>query len=142
MSDLGFGITDPNKACAPPGAGLPKVGDVRALVEDMGHWRQAPEPGTKVIRLDFAGAVPQAKHTTEMLDHALANLRAIAAKRHIKVYGIAPSEFACMARAADQLALDLIRDLKISMLRVMERHCPASFGAINQNRFLMMFDLL
>ena len=142
MSDLGTGNTDPSKVVAHPSASLPKAGDVRTLVEDMGHWRQALTPGTKVFLVDFAGAVPQAKHTSDMLDHALTNLRTLAAKRQIKVYQIAPSEFAAMATAPDQLAMDLIRDLKVSMLRVVERHCPASFGAINQNRFLTMFDLV
>ncbi len=130
-----------DKVVAHPSANLPKAGDVRALVEDMSHWRRTPTQGAQVILVDFAGAVPQSKHTTEMLDHALTNLRTVAAKRQCNVYQLADSEFAVMANAEGQLALDLVRDLKIFMLRVVERQCPASFGAINQNRFLMLFDL-
>lgn len=141
MTDREHGVADPNKVITHPSANLPQVGDVRTLVEDMSYWRKSPEPGTHVVLINFAGAVPQAKHTTEMLDHALTNLRTVAAKRQFKTYQIAPSEFAVMANASGQLALELIQDLKISMLRVVERHCPASFGAINQNRFLMLFDL-
>ena len=140
MANLGHD-GDQSNVVAHPSTNLPKAGDVRSLVEDMSHWRRAPTEGAQVILVDFAGAVPQSKHTTEMLDHALTNLRTVAAKRHCNVYQLTDSEFAVMADAAGQLALELIRDLKISMLRVVERHCPASFGAINQNRFLMLFDL-
>ncbi len=142
MSGSNFDISEPITAATAAGTILPRSGDVRALVEDMGHWRQAPLPGTHVVLIDFAGAVPQAQHTTAMLDHALTSLRTLAGMRQFKVYQIAPSEYAVMANAPGQSALTLIRDLKVSMLRVVERHCPASFGAINQNRFLTMFDLI
>ncbi|MEQ9447440.1 MAG: hypothetical protein RLN70_00860, partial [Rhodospirillaceae bacterium] len=61
MSDFGFGITDSNKIVNHPTANMPRIGDVRTLVEDMGHWRQQPVAGTQLILVNFGGAVPEAK---------------------------------------------------------------------------------
>jgi len=124
-----------------PKAELTKPHDLRSLVHDMSQWRHSPVDNVHLIVISLGGAVPQAKHTPEMISQIGLGLCSLAAQRGIRIYQVAPADFAVMVRLSGQLLMDLMRDLKVELLRVVERHCPENFGTINQNRFVMLFNL-
>jgi hypothetical protein len=133
--------TSPPKVVAHPRAALAKPHDLRSLVHDMSQWRHAPVDGVHLIIISLGGAVPSAKHTPDMIAQIGNGLCQLAVTRGLRLYQIAPADFAVMVRAAGQPLMDLVRDLKVELLKVVEKHAPESFGAINQNRFVMVFDL-
>ena len=131
----------PQKVVPHPKAELTKPHDLRSLVHDMSQWRHAPVENVHLILVSLGGAVPEAKHTPEMIAQIGTGLCNLAGHRGIRIYQVAPADFAVMVRMSGQLLMDLLRDLKVELLRVVERHCPENFGAINQNRFVMLFNL-
>ena len=133
--------TSSPKVVAHPRAVLAKPHDLRSLVHDMSQWRHAPVDGVHLIIINLGGAVPQAKHTPEMTSQIGNDLCQLAGTRGLRLYQIAPADFAVLVRAAGQTLMDLLRDLKVELLKVVERHAPEAFGTINQNRFVMLFNL-
>ncbi len=133
--------TSPPKVVPHPKAELTKPHDLRSLVHDMSQWRHAPVDNVHLIVISLGGAVPQAKHTPEMVAQIGVGLCTLASQRGIRIYQVAPADFAVMVRLTGQLLMDLMRDLKVELLRVVEKHCPENFGTINQNRFVMLFNL-
>lgn len=131
----------PPKVIPHPRAELTKPHDLRQLVHDMGHWRHAPIDNVHLIVISLGGAVPQAKHTPEMIAQIGNGMCHLAGQRGLRIYQVAPGDFAVLVRATGQVLMDLLRDLKVELLKVVEKHCPENFGAINQNRFVMMYNL-
>ena len=131
----------PQKVVPHPKAELAKPHDLRSLVHDMSQWRHAPVDNVHLILVSLGGAVPEAKHTPEMISQIGNGLCHLAGHRGIRIYQVAPTDFAVLVRMSGQILMDLLRDLKVELLRVVERHCPENFGAINQNRFVMLFNL-
>ena len=107
----------------------------------MSQWRHAPVENVHLIFIGLGGAVPVSKHTPEMVAQIGTGLCVLAAQRGIRIYQVAPADFAVMVRASGELLQDLQRDLKVAPLRVVEKHSPENFGTINQNRFVMVFNL-
>lgn len=124
-----------------PKAQLAKPHDLRSLVHDMSQWRHSPVDNVHIILISLAGAVPVGKHTPEMVAQIGTGMCLLAGQRGLRIYQVAPSDFAVMVRVTGEPLQDLQRDLKVAVLRVVEKHCPESFGAINQNRFVMVFNL-
>jgi hypothetical protein len=133
--------TSAPKVVAHPRAELTRPHDLRSLVHDMSQWRHAPVAGVHLLAISLGGAVPQSKQTPEMVSQISNALCALASLRGIRLYQTAHADFAVLVRISGELLMDLLRDLKVELLRVVERHCPESFGAINQNRFVMIFNL-
>ena len=131
----------PARVTPHPKAELTKPHDLRSLVHDMSQWRHAPVADVNLIVISLGGAVPQAKHTPEMVAQIGNGLCHLAAQRGIRIYQVAPADFTVMVRATGQMLIDLQRDLKIELLKVVEKYCPENFGTINQNRFVMIFNL-
>ncbi len=115
--------------------------DLRALVEDMSEWRHKPVTGTQLFIVDANGAVPVAKQTAEMTTTLVTGLCYVAARYGAKVYKVAPTEYALLAHSPGAHSLELLRDIKVAMLRAVEKHCPENFGNINQARFALIYDL-
>ena len=134
--------TSPPKVVAHPRAELTKPHDLRSLVHDMSQWRHTPVDGVQLIIISLGGAVPQAKHTPEMVAQIGNGLCHLAGQRGLRIYQVAPADFAVLVRVAGQPLMDLVRDFKVELLKVVERHCPENFGSINQNRFVMVFNLV
>jgi hypothetical protein len=107
----------------------------------MSQWRHTPVDNTYLIIISLAGAVPQAKHTPEMIAQIGNGLCHLAGQRGLRIYQLAQGDFAVMVRAAGQVLMDLQRDMKVELLKVVEKYSPEAFGAINQNRFVMLFAL-
>lgn len=131
----------PQKVVAHPRATLAKPHDLRSLVHDMSQWRHAPVDGVHLIIISLGGAVPQAKHTPEMLAQIGNGLCALAGQRGLRLYQVSSADFAVLVRLHGQVLVDLLRDVKVELLKVVERYCPENFGTINQNRFVMVFNL-
>lgn len=131
----------PAKVVPHPKAELSKPHDLRSLVHDMSHWRHTPVADVNLIIISLGGAVPQSKHTPEMIAQIGTGLCNLAAQRGIRIYQVAPADFAVLVRATGQVLMDLQRDLKVELLKVVEKYCPETFGSINQNRFVMIFCL-
>ncbi|MGE3476827.1 MAG: hypothetical protein AB7H70_13585 [Rhodospirillaceae bacterium] len=115
--------------------------DLRALVEDMSEWRHKPMSGTQLFIVDVNGAVPVGKQTPEMTTTLVTGLCYVAARYNAKIYKVAPTEYAVLAPASGACSLEVLRDIKIAMLRAVEKHCPENFGNINQARFALIYDL-
>ncbi|MHB1205326.1 MAG: EAL domain-containing protein [Rhodospirillaceae bacterium] len=119
-----------------------KPKDLRALVHDMGHWRHAPESGVNLVIISVASALPEAKRTPDLIAQIAEGTAAIAAKRAGACYQVSPCDFAIMAKLPETALIGMVRDLKVDMLRTIERNFPGSFGAIDQSRLVLSYDLV
>lgn len=125
---------------ADPQSAKPK--DLRALVHDMGHWRHAPESGVNLVILSVAGALPETKRTPGLVAQISEGAVGIAAKRSGFCYQVSPCDFAIMAKLPESALVGMVRDLKVDMLRTIERNFPGSFGSIDQSRLVLSYDLV
>lgn len=119
-----------------------KAKDLRALVHDMGHWRHAPEGGVNLVIISVAGALPEAKRTPGLVAQVAEGAGAIAAKRAGVFYQVSQCDFAIMAKLQETALIGMVRDLKVDMLRTIERNFPGSFGSIDQSRLVLSYDLV
>ena len=125
---------------AEPAHGPPK--DLRALVHDMGHWRHAPEGGVNLVIISVASALPEAKRSPTLVKEIAAGSMEIAAKRGGACYQVSQCDFAIMAKLGETALIGMVRDLKVDMLRTIERNFPGSFGTIDQSRLVLSYDLV
>ena len=75
-----------------------KPRDLRALVQDMTQWRQAPVAGTNLIAVSVSAALPENKRTQELLDQMLSGLSAIAQRVRGKFYRATPGDLELVVR--------------------------------------------
>ena len=137
-------MSDSEKYAAMSQADTPsaKPKDLRALVHDMGHWRHAPESGVNLVIISVASALPEAKRTPELVAQIGEGTVGIAGKRGGACYQVSPCDFAIMAKLQETALIGMVRDLKVDMLRTIERNFPGSFGAIDQSRLVLSYDLV
>jgi hypothetical protein len=121
-------------------AAAPK--DLRALVHDMGHWRHAPEGGVNLVVISVASALPEAKRTQPLVNEISEGSMTIAAQRGGACYQVSQCDFAIMAKLSETALIGMVRDLKVDMLRTIERNFPGSFGTIDQSRLVLSYDLV
>jgi len=124
------------------GAGSAKLKDLRALVQDMGQWRQAPEAGINLVIVSVAAALPETKRTPELVAQIGEGMAAIGTKRHGLTYQVSSCDFGILAKVTETALIGLVRDLKVEMLRTIERNFPGSFGTIDQSRLVLSYDLV
>src|SRR5262245_41061927 len=117
------------------GAAAPK--DLRALVHDMGHWRHAPEGGVNLVIVSVASALPEAKRKPQLVNEIAEGTQDIAGKRNGTCYQVSQCDFAIMAKLGETQLIGMVRDLKVDMLRTIERNFPGSFGTIDQSRLVL-----
>ncbi|MDX2223423.1 MAG: EAL domain-containing protein [Rhodospirillaceae bacterium] len=122
-------------------AGGAKPLDLRALVHDMGRWRQTPEPGVNLIVISVSSALPEAKRTATLVDHLAEGVTVISTKRSGTLYQVSTCDFGIMVKVNEAGLVSLVRDLKVEMLRTIERNFPGSFGTIDQSRLVLSYDL-
>ncbi|MGE4064666.1 MAG: hypothetical protein AB7E79_14975 [Rhodospirillaceae bacterium] len=134
-------MTGQDKVVALPRLNIQPPQDLRALVEDLAEWRHKPVAHTQLFVVDANGAVPAAKQTPEMTNTLVGGLCYVAARYGARAYKVAPTEYALLVQAEGSKSLELLRDVKIAMLRSVEKHAPEHFGHVNQARFAMIFDL-
>ena len=133
--------TAPEVASKPASAqGQPK--DLRALVHEMGHWRHAPEGGVNLIVISVASALPEAKRTPTLIAEISAGAVALAGQRGGHCFQVSQCDFAIMAKISETVLIGMVRDLKVDMLRTIERNFPGSFGTIDQSRLVLSYDLV
>jgi hypothetical protein len=130
------------QAAVSQGGSAPKPKDLRALVQDMGHWRHAPEGGVNLIVISASAALPETKRTPELIVQLLEGVVGIAARRNGTAYQVSICDFAIMVKAAENILVGMVRDLKVDMLRTIERNFPGSFGTIDQSRLVLSYDLV
>lgn len=116
--------------------------DLRALVQDMGHWRHAPEAGVNLVIVSVASALPESKRTPGLVAQIGEGISAIGAKRGGRSYVVSQCDFGIMAKVTETALIGLVRDLKVEMLRTIERNFPGSFGTIDQSRLVLSYDLV
>jgi hypothetical protein len=119
-----------------------KPKDLRALVHDMGHWRHAPESGVHLVVISVAGALPEVKRTPPLINQIAEGVSGIAAKRAGSCYQVSVCDFAILAKLGETALIGMVRDLKVDMLRTIERNFPGSFGSIDQSRLVLSYDLV
>ena len=123
-----------------PASGPPK--DLRALVHDMGHWRHAPEGGVNLVIISVASSLPEAKRTPGLVKEIAGGSTEIASKRGGTCSQVSQCDFAIMAKLGETALVGMVRDLKVDMLRTIERNFPGSFGTIDQSRLVLSYDLV
>jgi hypothetical protein len=128
-------------AARPIASSYAKPGDLRDLVQAMAEWRRAPERVAHVIVVALADVLPLAKRTPDLIKQVNEAIALLAAKRNGLAFRVSPSDFAIMVRAEHHVLLGLVRDLKVETLRAIERQSPGSFGAIDQTRLIVSYDL-
>lgn len=124
------------------GASRAKPKDLRALVQDMGQWRHAPEAGVNLVIVSVAAALPETKRVPSLIAQIGEGMAAIGAKRHGMTYQVSTCDFGIMAKVTETALIGLVRDLKVEMLRTIERNFPGSFGTIDQSRLVLSYDLV
>ncbi len=122
-------------------ASPPKPELLRALVEAMGKWRQAPEAGTNLVVISVASALPETKRGEELVEQMSLAMATIAVKRSGKCYQVSNCDFAILVRVTETGLIGMVRDLKVEMLRTIEKAYPGSFGTIDQSRLVLSYDL-
>jgi molybdenum-dependent DNA-binding transcriptional regulator ModE len=132
-------MSDTRAATSETGA---KPKDLRALVQDMGHWRHAPEGGVNLIIISATAALPETKRTPELIVQIGEGVVTIAAKHRGTVYQVSNADFAIMVKINENILVGMVRDLKVDMLRTIERNFPGSFGTIDQSRLVLSYDLV
>jgi len=137
MSDVASATT-PDES----GAGRVKPKDLRSLVQDMGQWRHAPEAGVNLVIVSVAAALPETKRTPGLVAQIAEGIGAIGAKRHGHTYQVSTCDFGILAKVSETALVGLVRDLKVEMLRTIERNFPGSFGTIDQSRLVLSYDLV
>ncbi len=135
-------MSDTRAATNPAGAAQAKPKDLRALVQDMGQWRHAPEGGVNLIIISATAALPETKRTPELIDQIGEGVVTIAAKHRGTVYQVSNVDFAIMVKINEAILVGMVRDLKVDMLRTIERNFPGSFGTIDQSRLVLSYDLV
>ena len=118
-------MADTQAATSPGGAAQAKPKDLRALVQDMGHWRHAPEGGVNLIIVSVGAALPEAKRTPELVAQIAEGVLGIAAKRHGAAYAVSICDFAIMVKITENHLVSMVRDLKVDMLRTIEKTSQA-----------------
>jgi len=124
----------------PPVDGKPH--DLRVLVQDMGKWRHAPESGVNLVVISTSSALPEPKRTPQLVANIGTGVAALATARKGTVYQVSPHDFAIMVNVTEAALISLVRDLKVEMLRTIERSFPGSFGTIDQSRLVLSYDLV
>ena len=134
-------MTNTDKVVPIPKLSIQRPSDLRALVEDLAGWRHKPVAHTLLFVVDTNGAVPVAKQTPEMTATLVSGLCYVAARYGATSYQLAPTEFALLVQADGVKSVEILCDVKVAMLRAVEKHCPENFGHVNQARFAMIYDL-
>lgn len=137
MSDLAS-----TGAAGDGGVNRAKLRDLRALVQDMGQWRHAPEAGVNLVIVSVAAALPEIKRVPGLIAQIGDGMIAIAAKRGGLTYQVSSCDFGILAKVTETALVGLVRDLKVEMLRTIERNFPGSFGTIDQSRLVLSYDLV
>jgi hypothetical protein len=119
----------------------PKPQDLRALVQDMGKWRHAPESGVNLIVVSVSSALPETKRTPALVAQLLDGVGVLGAKRQCTVYQVSAHDIALLGKLGETELISAVRDLKVEMLRTIERNFPGSFGTIDQSRLVLSYDL-
>ncbi len=107
----------------------------------MASWRRAPVGNTNLIVVSPSAALPQAKRTPELDAQIAKGIVEVSAKRKGQVFQTSETDFAVMMRADQHTLVSIVRDMKIQLLRAIENHCPGSFGAIDQTRLVISYEL-
>jgi len=119
----------------------PKPQDLRALVQDMGKWRHAPESGVNLIVVSVSSALPETKRTPGLVDQLADGVGALGVKRGCTFYKVSQCDLALLGKLSESALISTVRDLKVEMLRTIERNFPGSFGTIDQSRLVLSYDL-
>ena len=135
-------MSETHAAMGHGGAALAKPKDLRALVQDMGHWRHAPEADVNLVLISVAAALPETKRTPELIAQIAEGVTTVAAKRHAGVYQVSHFDFGILVKVSENMLVSMVRDLKVDMLRTIERNFPGSFGTIDQSRLVLSYDLI
>ncbi|MDX2145070.1 MAG: hypothetical protein SFV19_17075 [Rhodospirillaceae bacterium] len=118
-----------------------KAQDLRALVQDMGKWRHAPESGVNLIVVSVSSALPETKRSVQLIEQLVVGVGLIGAKRKATLYQVTANDLALLVKVDEASLITIVRDLKVEMLRTIERHFPGSFGTIDQSRLVLSYDL-
>ncbi len=118
-----------------------KLQDLRALVQSMSQWRQSPESGVYLMVVCLSGALPENKRTNALVDSVLQAISPIALRRGASVYQVSSVDFALLVKTSELSILSLVRDIKVDVLRAIDRLYPGTFGSIDQSRLALSYDL-
>ena len=120
---------------------IPKPGDLTALVRALGAWRENPEGSTNFIVVSVASALPETKRSETLIEQLQESLGAIAVRKKGQYFMVSDCDIGLIIKLAENSMIGLVRDLKVELLRTIERNHPGSFGSIDQTRLVTSYDL-
>jgi len=142
MSDSHAASNDQQSVAATAAAANVALGDLRDLVQAMTEWRRTPETAAHLIVIALGDVLPQAKRTPELMKEATASMAAVAARRGGQAFFVSASDFGILVQTAHHVLVGIVRDLKVEVLRAIERQSPGTFGTIDQSRLIVSYDLV
>jgi hypothetical protein len=108
----------------------------------MGKWRHSPEGGVNLIVVSVSSALPETKRTPALVEQIAAAVGVLALKRKCAIYQVTVHDIALLGKLDETALISTVRDLKVEMLRTIERNFPGSFGTIDQSRLVLSYDLV
>ena len=105
------------------------------------YGRHAPESGVNLVVISAASALPEAKRSEELVEQMSVGVAVIAGKRGGTCYQVSNCDFAILVKLTETGLIGMVRDLKVEMLRTIEKTFPGSFGTIDQSRLVLSYDL-
>lgn len=117
-----------------------KVQDLRDLVTAMKAWRETPQDMTNLVIVSLSSALPQNKRSDDMMAQCFNGVAGIGVRRGGKVFDLVGGDFAILLRISESAMIGVVRDLKVELLRTMEKFHPGSFGTIDQSRLVTSYE--
>jgi len=126
----------------PSSAPLPVLGDLRDLVQAMAEWRKTQDRVAHLIVVSLGDVLPQAKRTSALAKQVVEALALVTGKNGGRIFRVAQCDFAILTHVQQQVLVGYVRDLKVEILKSIERQFPGTFGGIDQSRLMVSYDLI
>jgi hypothetical protein len=117
------------------------IGDLRDLVQTMAEWRKTQDRVAHLIVVSLADVLPQAKRTPDLVKQVVTAFALVTGKHGGRIFRVTPCDFAIFTHVQQQTLVGYVRDLKVEILKSIERRFPGSFGSIDQSRLMVSYDL-
>jgi hypothetical protein len=117
------------------------IGDLRDLVQAMAEWRKIQDRVAHLIVVSLGDVLPQAKRTPALVKQTVGALALVTGKHGGRIFRVAPCDFVILTHVQQHVLVGYVRDLKVEILKTIERQFPGSFGSIDQSRLMVSYDL-
>ena len=117
------------------------VKSLKDLVHDIGKWREKQEKDINFIIVGVSSALPEGKRTQPLVKMIKDSVLSVAIQRSGKAYLLSECDLGLLVKLNETSMTEVVRDLKVEMLRTFESHFPGIFGTIDQSRLVVSYEL-